>query len=257
MHLPGENWLLLRGLSRESGHWGEFLPQLQAAFPKARIHTLDLPGTGRYHTQASPDTIAAITDICRSQALHQGWLDQPLTLLGLSLGGMVAWQWLKMYSQDVCAGVLVNSSFAQLSPFYQRLRWQNYFRLLELVCQRSVAAQEYRIVRLVSQLPAEQAQCIAAQWEQIRRQHPVTTPNTLRQLRAAASFKTDNQSPRSPVLIVNSQGDNLVAPACSEAISRCYRLPLRSHPDAGHDLPLDAGDWLSATLAAWCQSLPH
>ena len=37
-------WLLLRGLTREAGHWGRFPQQLQAALPGARILAIDLPG---------------------------------------------------------------------------------------------------------------------------------------------------------------------------------------------------------------------
>jgi hypothetical protein len=40
MNNVGQNWLLLRGLARESGHWGDFVTQLQVAFPKAIINTL-------------------------------------------------------------------------------------------------------------------------------------------------------------------------------------------------------------------------
>ena len=41
-----DTWFLLRGLSREAGHWGEFVPALRAALPDAAIHTIDLPGAG-------------------------------------------------------------------------------------------------------------------------------------------------------------------------------------------------------------------
>ena len=53
-----QNWLLIRGLARESGHWGDFLTQLQRAFPQAQIHCLDLPGCGINHRQSSPDSIS-------------------------------------------------------------------------------------------------------------------------------------------------------------------------------------------------------
>jgi pimeloyl-[acyl-carrier protein] methyl ester esterase len=87
----GSNWLLLRGLSREAGHWGEFPVLLQNSLPKARVHTLDLSGTGRFYQQTSPNHIEAITALLRQQALAEGLLEQPLTLLAYSLGGMVAW----------------------------------------------------------------------------------------------------------------------------------------------------------------------
>ena len=45
----GQNWILLRGLARESAHWGDFIPLLQSTFPDAQLTLLDLPGTGRFH----------------------------------------------------------------------------------------------------------------------------------------------------------------------------------------------------------------
>ncbi|HEY5138312.1 MAG TPA: alpha/beta hydrolase, partial [Methylococcales bacterium] len=58
----GQNWLLLRGLARESAHWGDFIPLLQSAFPDASVTMVDLPGTGRFYKEASPRSIKAITD---------------------------------------------------------------------------------------------------------------------------------------------------------------------------------------------------
>ena len=250
--LRGQHWLLLRGLSRESRHWGEFPQQLQTAFPSATIHCQDLPGTGHYHSLTSPKTIAAIVSQTRQQASELGLLDKPLTIMGLSMGGMVAWQWLKDFPQDACAGVLVNSSFANLNPFYSRLRWQVYPEFAKLLSQSSLYQQEAAIVDLVSNLKPEQRRMIAGQWSEIRQLNPLSWLTAFNQIQAAARFDSGT-SPRQPVLIINSLADRLVAPACSQNISKVYQLPLRSHPSAGHDLALDDGTWLSQTLKQWCQ----
>ena len=94
----GQNWLLLRGLARESAHWGDFIPLLQATFPDANVTMLDLPGTGRFHKEVSPRTIKAITDTVRRHALDNGCLQQPVTILAISLGAMVAWEWMRQLS---------------------------------------------------------------------------------------------------------------------------------------------------------------
>ena len=60
MNNTGQNWLLLRGLARESGHWGDFFSKLQRECPHATINTLDLPGTGRFNNLPSPNTIEEI-----------------------------------------------------------------------------------------------------------------------------------------------------------------------------------------------------
>ena len=63
-----KHWILLRGLARESKHWGAFIPKLQAMFPDAKITLLDLPGTGCLYQETSPNTIAQITHQVRAQA---------------------------------------------------------------------------------------------------------------------------------------------------------------------------------------------
>ena len=251
--LIGHDWLLLRGLSREAEHWGEFPQHLQASFPAANIHCLDLPGTGQYHSQTSPKQIAEIVKLTRQHALEQGLLDKPLTILGLSLGGMVTWQWLKQYPEDACAGVLVNSSFANLSPFYRRLRWQVYPKFVRLLSQTDLHLQEAAIVNLVSNRESAQRQVIAEQWAAIRQRKPLSVMSAFNQIQAAAAFNS-GPKPEQAVLIINSLADRLVDPTCSETISQYYHLPLHSHPSAGHDLALDDGTWLSQTVKQWCQA---
>lgn len=246
----GQNWLLLRGLSREAAHWGEFAALMQEAFPSARIHMLDLPGTGRFHSHSSPDNIPDITDIVRRQALEQGLLEQPLTILALSLGGMVAWEWLQKFPDDINGAVLVNTSFASLSPFYQRLRWQSYTKFAQVLTQNSTYRRELSVVRLVSNR-RDQDHKIASQWEKIQAERPVSLKNSLRQIMAAASYKPAISKPRQPVLLLNSRGDRLVAPICSEAIHRQWQIELHTHPWAGHDLSLDDGVWLAQQLKNW------
>ena len=113
----GQNWILLRGLARESAHWGAFVPLLQSTFPAAHVTLLDLPGTGRFHQEASPRSIKAITDRVRQHAYDHGVIKHPATVLALSLGAMVAWEWMRSYPEDICGATLINTSFADLSPF--------------------------------------------------------------------------------------------------------------------------------------------
>ncbi len=246
----GQNWLLLRGLSRESAHWGNFPAMLQARFPTAHIAMLDLPGTGAHFRQTSPNKIAEITDHVRQQAHQQRLLDRPLTLLGLSLGGMVAWEWAINHPGDVCGAVLINSSFASLSPFYRRMRWQNYPHLLKILLQRDAGLREQAIVRRVANR-RDRDDITTSAWTDIQLQRPVGLQTTLNQLTAAARYHPLNAKPLQPLLLLNSQADRLVDPACSAAISNHWDLPLKTHPWAGHDLTLDDGQWVAEQLLNW------
>lgn len=248
------NWLLLRGLSREVEHWGDFPAILQRNFPGASVHTLDLPGTGYLYQQESPNRIAGITDAVRLQALEQGLLQQPLTLLAYSLGGMVAWDWMQRYPGEINGGVLLNTSFANLNPFYQRLRWQSYRQFLGLFLQTNLHRRETALLKLVSNRK-DVGGFIASEWTKIQQHRPVSIKNSLRQIMAAAAYRSGKQKPVQPVLLLSSQKDYLVSSACSVAIQKRWQLVLRVHPWAGHDLCLDQPLWVVDKIKRWAENL--
>jgi pimeloyl-ACP methyl ester carboxylesterase len=263
----GQHWILLRGLARESRHWGDFVPLLQSAFPEARITLLDLPGTGCFYQQTSPSSIKAITDSVRRHALNNGLLQQPVTILALSLGAMVAWEWMRRYPEDICGAVLMNTSFADVSPFYQRLRWQSYRSFIALAMTRNLHKRESMILQLTSNrrnismdgvyatgqsgTGTAQRKQITHAWEKIQLERPISLKNSVRQMIAAASYRPGDIKPRQPILLLNGLGDRLVAPACSEAIHTKWRLELRRHLWAGHDLTRDDGAWVVSQLKDW------
>jgi len=144
----------------------------------------------------------------------------------------------------------MNSSFASINPFYQRLRWQSYWKLAQIVLQSDIYQRELTIVKLVSNSESQHEK-VAAQWGEIQTLRPVNRQNTLRQIIAAAKYTPSLAKPIPPVLLLNGLGDRLVSPACSESISKRWSLPLISHPWAGHDLCLDDAKWVIEQLQQW------
>lgn len=254
--LIGQHWLLLRGLCREAAHWGDFPNILQSRFPSATIHCLDLPGTGRFYQHTSPNRIEEIAAQLRRQAWDEGLLQQPVSLLALSLGGMVAWEWLRQYPEDIAATALVNTSFASLSPFYQRLRWQNYPAFSRILMQSNLYQRERAIIQLVSNHRQHDDE-LAKTWEKIQQQRPVSLANALRQISAAARYRPTAEKPQTPLLLLNGRGDRLVAPACSDAVHRAWQIEIDSHPWGGHDLILDDAHWVANRLQKWIARQPN
>lgn len=245
-------WILLRGLTRESGHWGEFPVQLATQLATARILTLDLPGNGVRHREASPLQVAGMVSACRTQLAVLG-IDGPVHLLAMSLGAMVALAWASAHPREVAGCVLINSSFAGISPFYRRLRPSSYPTLLGVLARGEARAREAAILRLTSRR-ADPA--VLEQWVTLRRRHPVTPLNALRQLAAAARFRLPPQRPAVPLLVLSGRQDALVDPRCSAELAARWQLPHVEHPGAGHDLPLDDGPWLAARIGEWLAGLP-
>lgn len=256
-------WVLLRGLTREQAHWGDFVPRLQRAQPHSAVLCLDLPGAGLLHRQPCPLQVAAMLPAVRAQlppllAAAQAKRPRPtaaagvagpVRLLGLSMGGMLASAWARAYPQEVAALVLVNTSLRPYSGVADRLRLANLPTLLRLLRARDPAQAEAAILALTSADAAAHAD-VLAQWQAIRRARPVSTANALRQLLAAARFQHRGPPPAVPTWVLHSAGDALVSPRCSVALAAAWAVPRLCHPSAGHDLPLDAPDWLVQQLVA-------
>ena len=240
-------WVLLRGLARESGHWGGFVDQLQAALPAARIVALDLPGTGHLRHQASPLRVEAIAARCQDVLRALG-ASPPYHLLGMSLGGMVAAHWILSRPDDVAAGVLINSSLRPLSPWAQRLRPAAWGPLLRAMVDADGRAAEARILSVTSNVPEARRQALG-RWTELRDQRPVGAANALRQLVAAARYRIPDGRPAVPMFLLCSGRDRLVDARCSQALARHWKCRLAVHPTAGHDLALDDPAWVVEQVA--------
>lgn len=257
----GATWILLRGLTRERGHWGPFLTHLAQALPDVRLWTPDLPGTGERRHEGSPwhvgEIAAAVRDEVRPALLRAG-VQPPWYLLGLSLGGMVAAHWATTWPDEVVGCVLVNTSISGRgggasgggSTWHQRLQPRQVPRLLASLIDGDPRRAERRLLEVVSNDAHARAQAWTG-WTQIRQERPVAWSTALRQLVAAARFGPVDAAPPVPVLIVASEADRLVDPACSRDLARRWQAPLLLHTSAGHDLPLDDPAWLARQLALW------
>ena len=246
-------WVLLRGLSRESGHWGVFpehlLRELRGLQPASQLLMLDLPGTGTLRRQASPTQVSAIVDACRTE-LHRRGVNGPVSLVGMSLGTAVLSDWANRYPNEVEAGVLINPSLRPFSELFRKPRPLNYLGLLLLSLSRfSARMREERVLSLTTRLTPTQA--VIDRWVELQRQHPLGVRNTARQLLASMRYRASRTRPAAPMLLLCSKADNLVDWRCSQAISRAWGAPLRLHTKAGHDLPLDDPQWVARAVAEW------
>ena len=245
------NWILLRGLMREQRHWGRFPGQLAAALPHAVIVTPDLPGNGERHAVRSATRVAQMVEYCRRDLRARG-IEPPYSLLALSLGGMAAVEWCSRYPDEVERCALINTSMRPYSRFHQRLRWQNYPSIVKQILCGGMENQERLILRLTSRAgDAAERAGLLQRWQDYQREYPVTRANALRQLWSAARFRAPATRPRVPLLILASAGDQLVDHRCSLRLAQAWQAPLALHPDAGHDLPLDDGPWVAASIAKW------
>ena len=246
-------WILLRGLIRESRHWEQFPGQFSRHFGDDQVITVDLPGNGDKCQQRSPTRVEQMVTSLRADLSQRG-LKPPFHVVSLSLGAMTAISWLHDYPAEVAAAVVINTSVSRFSPFWKRLRPENYRRiLLQGLLTRDPLVRERTILDITTNLvSAEMREQIARRWVGYAQTAGVTRLNALRQLFAAARFSAPAQLPSAvPVLVLNGGGDRLVNPDCSRALARGWQLPLEVHPRAGHDLTLDDGPWAVEQIAGW------
>lgn len=236
------DWLLLRGLARESAHWGDWPDQLRRCRPQDRFHTLDLPGTGHARHLRSPASVASVRQFAQ-RATRQ--LPRPLGLMGLSLGGMVALDW-ALHSPEDCASLVLISSSSGFSAFWRRLQPAQWAPVIRMLGQADSDARERAILALTSNRPLSIS--VLEQWQAIQRERPVRRADVIRQLFAASRYKPPRGVAQMPALVLASQGDRLMDWRCSRDLAQSLECPLEVHPSAGHDLPLDDPQWLVTQL---------
>lgn len=194
-----------------------------------------------------------MAEACRGQLLERG-LPPPYFLLAMSLGAMVAVAWANAHPEELGGCVLINTSLRPWSPFYQRLRPQNYLGLLKLMLRsKDPIHREKIILRLTSSRPDRPQKL--AEWADYAQQNPVSSANALRQLLAALRFNAPHAKPPMPMLILSSAQDRLVDPRCSRHLAGRWGTALAEHPTAGHDLPLDDGGWITRQVARWLSTM--
>lgn len=250
-------WILLRGLVREQAHWNGFADRLTGALGAGhQVMCMDLPGNGQRYRDRSPTRIAAMVDAAREDLIRLD-VEGPIHLVALSLGGMVAMEWLRRYPREVASAVLINSSAAPVSPFWQRLKPANYVAIVRHgLLGRDRLKREHMILGITTnRLTDADKERIAREFQKIDEARPVSAANTVRQLWAAARFRAPEALPEErPLLVINAAADRLVDPRCSAALARRWAAQCAVHPDGGHDLSLDDPTWLAGTLAAWADT---
>jgi pimeloyl-ACP methyl ester carboxylesterase len=236
-------WILLRGLTRETRHWGALPERLADAFGGMRVLPIDLPGNGEFAALRSYSSVADMVGFVRLVAFERG-VPGPYRVLAMSLGGMVATDWAQRHPHEVETLVLINTSMRPFNRPHQRLRPHAWPTLMRVAAHwRDPRAAESAIHALTCNNRLTLADDLDA-WVEIRRSAPVSRINALRQLAAAASFRAAPQPPRCRTLILSSAADGLMNPICSASVAAAWQAPHRQHASAGHDLPHDDAAWV-------------
>lgn len=246
-------WVLLRGLTRESRHWGDFPRRFADKLGGVETICLDLPGNGALHASRSPPSVAALAEHCHVELAARG-VARPCQVLAMSLGAMVAIEWTARHAEDVAGAVLINTSARPWCGAHRRLRPGNLPRVLRLLLAPPSPVEMERVVLEMTSSRVRtrhERDALLDEWRRWRLDAPVSAANAARQLLAAARYRAPARPPSAPLLLLASRGDALVSHRCSERMAAEWGLPLALHEWAGHDLPLDDADWVIEQVANW------
>jgi pimeloyl-ACP methyl ester carboxylesterase len=243
--MKNQNWVFLRGLTRANIHWGDFPQIFQQINPEVKTQFLELPGNGEYFDLQTPTDPKAVVDFLRSKNSFSQ-TNQKFHLCGISLGGMIALKWAELYPDEVLSLAVINSSLRQCSPFYERMRANNYFNTIMTLLFDSAEEQECKLLMLTSNSFAKSEKFLSG-FIQFAKTNPTSKINFVRQLVLANQIHIQGL-PKIPVRIISSEKDRLVSAKCSEQICRNFHIQGIIHPTAGHDLPLDEPEWLANIL---------
>ena len=247
----GPRWFFLRGLTREAAHWGSFLESFRDRFSPVTLQCIDLPGCGEHFRLQSPLTVGQIAEAVRKEASSTA--AEGNFIFAISLGAMVAVEWASRYPDDVSGIVLVSPSLGRGSPLHHRLSLMAIPYLASALLVSDIERRERLILEITSQ--REWDDSVLEELVTIQQRHPVRRETALRQLLAAARYRGPQSRPRPPILVLNSLGDRLVNPACGRYLHQAWGVPLKTHPVAGHDIPLDDPRWVVDFVHEWLQSL--
>ncbi|MCG8494695.1 MAG: alpha/beta hydrolase [Enterobacterales bacterium] len=236
-------WVLLRGLVREQRHWEDFPDLLRRQNPEKHIVMVDVAGNGERYQERSPLSVNGMMESIRSE-LRRKQIRPPYNLIAVSMGAMIGLEWLVEHPKEIEKAVLMNTSLRAFNPFYHRLQPQNYQAIAKGLLLSNVHSREKTILDITTNL-YKNKDALAHKWADYYQQQPISRKNAIRQLTAAARYKAPKHAPHNRILVLSGAKDRLVEASCSSNLAHNWQLPFKQHPEAGHDLTLDAGHWVA------------
>lgn len=238
---PIKKWILLRGLSREARHWGDF-PSLLEEKAKADVYSIEIPGAGKKNKETSPLSIDEYTHLLRKEFLTlQKKSNEPWGIIAMSLGGMITLNWLSHYPDDFSKAIIINTSSRSVCPPWKRMRLKALLGLAGTLFKPAYEKEKTILEVTTTKRPIDEKTIF--KHVTYSKECPISIKNTIRQIFAASVF-TLPQSISVPMKFIAGKKDKLAATECSEKIAKYYNSPLIEHPEAGHDLSLDDPKWL-------------
>ncbi|MCE2570220.1 alpha/beta fold hydrolase [Motilimonas eburnea] len=239
--------VLLRGLSREQRHWGNFINLLQHQLPEYQVICLDTLGNGTRNRQPSPVSISRYSQDILMQLAERDI--EGAVLVGLSLGAMVALSAQAIDTHHISQVIALNTS-SRHSWFWQRFAtWRVAKALMTATAAPDCSRLEQGILAFTSYRHSHDL-VLLKQWSELRKQSPTSVMNALCQIIAAAKFKAPVQAlVGKRVRFIYGKQDQLVSPKCTFKLANLLGAEVDAIDQCGHDIALDQPQKLAEMIA--------
>ena len=246
------NIFLLRGLTRESGHWGQnFTENLLREFPNAKLSFLDLPGSGIYNNERANLTVNGMMEFMREREIENitNRIGKNI-IMATSLGGMVAVEWVDKHPGDFQGLVMISSSFKGICRMDERAKKEVRKEMFAVMFENDMQLREEMLLRINSNDSVNFCANLD-EWIDVQDRRPMTRVNILRQTIAGMRYSAPKHRPEVPILIIGSKGDRLVSETCITKVHHEFGGELVWHQTSGHGVPIDAPEWLVSSVKIW------
>lgn len=231
---PQRVWILIGPRAEGCARWGVapqvLLRALRTVQPSARLFLMDLAGAGRQRAVTSPSHVPMLVTDLRERLAQAGIPANELSLMGFSLGALVATEWTRAHPHEVAALVLLNPAMRPFTPIVRSTPLTLWPQALKVLLARDAARE-----------PSTGASLATA----------------LRHGLARWRYASSRRRPINQVLLLAGQGDPWRDWRVAQRISRAWGAALRMHPQAGHDLLMDDPQWVARAVADWLLPVGH
>ena len=227
--------------------------ELERFAPLARVITPDLPGFGGSPRQPQPSMEAMAQAVAK--LLDQLAVGEPVILAGLSMGGYVAFEFIRQFPQRVKALGLFSTRAAADSPEASAGRMKLIEKLRTQGIEPLMTA---TLPKLVGCTSAASRPAVMAEVEQMIR---AASPDGVIDALRAMAERRDSQpllpGIRCPVLIIAGDEDALIPAQESRAMAQAIPgARLEIIPQAGHLVNLEQPAAFQRLVASWLQHAP-
>ena len=167
-------FFLLRGIGRESGHWGNtFTNYVKNQIPSAQFVLMDLPGAGRYYNKPALSTIEKMADFLRTEHLTlMDSLEGKKVIVATSLAGNVALEWVMQYPGDFQGAILLSTSLKRICKGKERVQPEAKKQFVNIFLTDDIKEREKEFLSINSNLNVGNDSLLNA-WENIQKLRPV------------------------------------------------------------------------------------